>query len=296
MHIRFPGIRRRLAEGRTCAPLPADPAIQRKSYMKRGLLIALAISAGGASAAEAAQFTTAGDIYAAAGYASSYTGAGVQNNARGGVADGGRDAFDGYGYYKTTGGLTYNRQTEVFAAQNLYRFFDTFTNNTAQAVTRTVTFYGNLGSDSRTKVQASGAGFLVTCEYGVACSGDPVVAAIYGNNGLGVQSLNGENYSVDYVLHLAPGQSASILNLAFLASSTTGTNASDVTLASDRAQALAANPFLDGLTSQQVRQIVNFGSGQPAAVPEPASWAFMIGGFGMVGASLRRRQVPAALA
>ena len=265
--------------------------------MKQGLLIALAATAGSAGAANAAQFTTAGDIFATAGYASSYIGAGVQNNARGGVGDGGRDAFDGYGYYSVTGGLAYHRQTEVFAGQNLYRFFDTFTNNTAQAVTKTVTFYGNLGSDSRTKVQASGAGYLVTCEYNAAaCSGDPVVAAVYGNNGLGVQSLNGENYSVNYTLHLAPGQSASILNLAFLASTLGGTNGSDVTLATDHALALTADPFLDGLTSQQVSQIVNFDLGQPAAVPEPASWAFMIGGFGMVGASLRRRRAFAAFA
>jgi hypothetical protein len=31
-------------------------------------------------------------------------------------------------------------------------------------------------------------------------------------------------------------------------------------------------------------------SGAAAAVPEPASWAMMIGGFGMVGGALRRRQ------
>lgn len=33
-----------------------------------------------------------------------------------------------------------------------------------------------------------------------------------------------------------------------------------------------------------------------AVVPEPASWAMMIGGFGLVGASLRRRRTAAALA
>jgi hypothetical protein len=29
---------------------------------------------------------------------------------------------------------------------------------------------------------------------------------------------------------------------------------------------------------------------QQAGVPEPASWALMIGGFGLAGASLRRRR------
>ncbi|THD57392.1 MAG: PEP-CTERM sorting domain-containing protein [Phenylobacterium sp.] len=33
-----------------------------------------------------------------------------------------------------------------------------------------------------------------------------------------------------------------------------------------------------------------------AAVPEPASWALMIGGLGMAGATLRRRRATAATA
>ncbi|TAJ74893.1 MAG: PEP-CTERM sorting domain-containing protein [Phenylobacterium sp.] len=32
----------------------------------------------------------------------------------------------------------------------------------------------------------------------------------------------------------------------------------------------------------------------PVAVPEPATWALMIGGFGMAGATLRRRRAVAA--
>jgi len=36
------------------------------------------------------------------------------------------------------------------------------------------------------------------------------------------------------------------------------------------------------------------GSGGGAAVPEPASWALMIGGFGMAGAALRRRRAMVA--
>lgn len=35
---------------------------------------------------------------------------------------------------------------------------------------------------------------------------------------------------------------------------------------------------------------VNGLAGAPAAVPEPASWALMIGGFGMVGGAIRRRR------
>jgi hypothetical protein len=41
---------------------------------------------------------------------------------------------------------------------------------------------------------------------------------------------------------------------------------------------------LPGFTPQQ------FAAGGPSAVPEPASWALMVGGFGLAGATLRRRR------
>jgi hypothetical protein len=40
--------------------------------------------------------------------------------------------------------------------------------------------------------------------------------------------------------------------------------------------------------------LVTFGVSSGAAVPEPATWAMMIGGFGLAGAMLRRRRVVAA--
>ncbi|HPU15970.1 MAG TPA: PEPxxWA-CTERM sorting domain-containing protein [Polymorphobacter sp.] len=39
---------------------------------------------------------------------------------------------------------------------------------------------------------------------------------------------------------------------------------------------------------------LNFSVSSVASIPEPASWALMIGGFGMVGSALRRRRVQAA--
>ena len=61
--------------------------------------------------------------------------------------------------------------------------------------------------------------------------------------------------------------------------------------------------FLAGLTAGKAYYNVhnaNFGAGEIrgqlalAAVPEPASWALMIGGFGLVGASLRRQRAVVA--
>lgn len=41
---------------------------------------------------------------------------------------------------------------------------------------------------------------------------------------------------------------------------------------------------------------LNINDGASGAVPEPAAWALMIGGFGMAGATLRRRRMVAATA
>lgn len=264
--------------------------------MKTCLFLALAAASVPFTSAEAAQFTIAGDIFGPGGYVTTYTGAGTQGGNLGVVNDGGSDAFDGYGYYCATSGLAFTRQTEAFGGQNLYRFFDTFTNNSAERVTRTVTFLGNLGSDSRTQLQANGLGFSVTCEFSDHCGHDPVVALIYGNNGLGEQTISGEYSTINYTLTLDPGQSASILNFAFLASDLSGTNAADVALAIERARNLVVDPMLAGLTDRQLRRIVNFDLGVPAAVPEPSSWALMILGFGAIGASMRRRTVVPAYA
>ena len=46
---------------------------------------------------------------------------------------------------------------------------------------------------------------------------------------------------------------------------------------------------LDGLTVTTTNQGAGFAVGT-AAVPEPAAWALMIAGFGLVGTALRRRQ------
>lgn len=45
-----------------------------------------------------------------------------------------------------------------------------------------------------------------------------------------------------------------------------------------------------GINQAQVRLVAGNAQGIPA-VPEPASWALMVGGFGLVGGTLRRRKV-----
>lgn len=61
-----------------------------------------------------------------------------------------------------------------------------------------------------------------------------------------------------------------------------------------RVQYDEANTFIAG-TQQVVEQgFLSANVSEGAAVPEPAAWALMIGGFGVAGAALRRRRVAAA--
>ena len=285
---------------------PADIGVweitMRKTTLAFAGALCCALAAGGASAQ---QFQAKADVNDGFGEASAYYGYGASGSSLGAVFDGGRDAFDTYG--KITGdltGLAFSRQTELFSDQNLFRFFDTFTNTTGSAITTTLTFGGNLGSDGGTQVLTSGGGLFVTCQgAGMNCLGDPIIAHVAGSAGL--QSLAFDNYASVFNVTVGAGQSISLLNFAFLASSQTGTNASDIALATSKGQQLLANPYLAGLSAQQQAQIVNFTGGPPTppgggdgagAVPEPATWALMILGFGGAGQALRLKRRRMALA
>lgn len=249
------------------------------------------------AAAHAAQFAASADLQGGVATAYGQIAAGPASGAFGSSGDGGRDAFDTYGYLTNNapGGLVVTRQSEFFAARNLYRFYDTFTNTSGAAIATTVRFSGDLGSDGGTSVRLSSSGLLVTCQFGSACSGDPVVAAISSNNGSSTTSLTqgthsgNDRYNADFMLTVLPGQSVSLLNFAFLASDAFATNGGDETLAIATARSLQSAPFLDGLTEAQRARIVNFDLNGAPSVPEPATWAMMVGGFGLLGAAARRR-------
>lgn len=92
------------------------------------------------------------------------------------------DAYDGWGaLYGTSDPLTYDgakyatafngldatRQTEDYTVAtalptNAVRWFDSFTNNTGDAITANLAFGGNLGSDNSTTILGSGDGYIVT--------------------------------------------------------------------------------------------------------------------------------------
>ncbi|MBY0520051.1 MAG: PEPxxWA-CTERM sorting domain-containing protein, partial [Sphingomonas sp.] len=66
--------------------------------------------------------------------------------------------------------------------------------------------------------------------------------------------------------------------------------------ANARALLLRQTPDVTGLTQTQLSQVQNFNLGVTPAVPEPATWAMMIGGFGIVGGAMRRRSAKPTLA
>ena len=246
---------------------------------------ALALS----TAAHAAQFQASPGVFDGSGYGSSYAGAGgntpLYNQPLGAVFDNGDGAFDAFGYYNGgVGNLSQQRQVDLLDG-NVYRFFDTFTNNTGATITTTLNFFGNLGSDGDELVSFNSGGLIVSCEddFTGACGSDPVLALVSGNNGLGQAAITPDRYNVSFTITLQAGQSLSLLNFAFLASDVNGPTAADVTLAQNTGLALLTAPRLDGLSAQQIAGIANFTV--TPAVPEPSTWAMLVVGLGVAGAA-----------
>lgn len=264
--------------------------------------------AGLSASLSAAQFPFVADINGALDHGVN-TGSGIStfstsNPNQGFIGDGGYDALDGYGYLSNLGSLTVQRQVDFFAAQNTYRWLDVYTNPTASAITRTITFRGDMGSDAATTIRASQPGLLVTSDAGSngnsPTTTDPVLAHVAGltsfSGGSITQSIVNDNtfgnwaddYHLDITLTLAPGESAGILSFLSLVRVQGPRNgsafANDISLADATGQNLLTNPILTGLSAAQVASIRNFGA------PEPATIALLLLGCGGLGFALHRRR------
>lgn len=247
------------------------------------------------SAAQADTLQATADIFNGSSYGDAYLGAGgytdPENQPLGAVVGGGLGAFDMFGFYNSgTDGLTQQRQVELLSG-NVFRFVDTFTNAGTTTVEATLNFFGNLGSDGDELVSVNANGLVVSCQdvdWVGSCAGQPVLALVSGNNGLGVVQLTADRYNVSFSLTLAPGQSATLLNFAFLASQDDGPGAADLSLAIQTGNALLSAPRVQGLSAQQLAGIVNY---TVSSVPEPGSWA--LGLAGLAALALRAQRLRA---
>ena len=168
-------------------------------------------------AAHAGPFVVTADIATEGSDGSAYSGS---NAGLGYVRDGGWDAFDRFGFYKSLpSGLSIQRQVDLLAGMNTYRWVDTFTNIGSSGFAGQVVFYGNPGSDG-TAVTTSNSNFLVSYDDGFNGSHDPVLALINGNNAWTSAFTKTEistNAYNDYLtLSLGAGQSISVAHFAIL--------------------------------------------------------------------------------
>ena len=253
------------------------------------------------------------DGYFYSGGSSSYIGPGfeatyanIYAGGQGNVPNGLWDAYDGMGLITGFNGLTVQRRTETFVGLNMFRWFDTYTNNTSSTIDTTQLFFGDLGSDTTTATFINNFYLTGTSDAGPS---DPVIAHIYGNNDFAVNSMVAtvggpmpgdgvpvseesylpDNFTISAELSLDPGESISLLYMNVLVADDTD-RSGDVALATSLGNDYVNNPYLEGLSADERGRIINFGAlSTPDPIPEPATMLLL--GSGLVGlAGFRRKK------
>jgi hypothetical protein len=248
-----------------------------------------------------------------ANYAGPYTPASMSNPfayALPGVVDGGGfNAYDDAGIIiadevlRGQPSLSISRRVGTLASLNVYRWIDTYTNESEEAITVDVAFWSNLGSDGLETVALQDSFRFVSYETesfrGELVPTDPVVAMMHGNNTWAAEHISltrfddeGPTFLSDDILRtfrltIGASQSVSLMFADLLAYTTDESGffglPEDVDTAMSRSAALIADPsalFAD-LERGLAESIVNW------TIPAPGSCATFVL---MAGFALRRRR------
>ncbi len=243
-----------------------------------------------------------------------FTRGGPGYDQRGVSIDGGYDAYDGAGaifYYglPTTRGdiVSLNRRVDALTDLNVYRWIDTYTNNTNESITLTLAMFTNLGSDGYAHIADESAYRFVSYEVTSPESArlgdiptDPVIAMMHGNNEFAANNVHlihdpfydpgsgaeyGDNVFRVFQITLEGGESASLMFADLLAYTPTeggdpGTT-EDIIKALADSQALLADPSPLFADLPRGTNILNW------TVPAPGTGGVLaLGGL----AALRRRR------
>lgn len=257
-----------LAAAATAAPAQTTPVL-RAQYDFNGTL---------ASSVAGARPLTAIDPTGGNGFANTIDGGTPRTvyQTRGATAPAqqGGLRFDSTGLY---GGAGYSASLtfrSLPTTSNWVRLFDTIDglgdDGLYLSPSRLVTLFGGTNPVADTNATVN-TGSFYNLTYTVSAAANPLIRAYL--NGVEVASANGS------LLNLPTSGIVTLFRDNYAGGVTTEWAPADVDSFS----------FYDGvLSGAQIRELNGVGLPPGSAVPEPASWALMICGFGLVGGALRR--------
>jgi hypothetical protein len=187
-------------------------------------------------------------------------------------------------------GLTVSEQFYFDTATPTVRAVYSYTNPSASAITVTVGWSHNLGSDLTTQIVATSSGdttldasdrWVITSDGNPA--GDPVLSFVrYGPGATALPTLTAtpgsgsphDLFADHYSLTVPAGQTRRLMFFGQLSQTASAAEASAVTFNSNAT--LVSSGLLNGLTAQQESEIVNWNFGAAGAAPVPGTFVLAL--------------------